>query len=816
MLPNSAVKLSEITGGYFKSLTFGEQPISKVFTDTRKIYADPNAVFVALKGPNYDGHNFLLTAYKKGLRQFIVQQFSDELPEDAAQLKVKDSLFALHQWAVFVRKQFFGTVIGVTGSNGKTMFKEWLATLVEEELPIFKNPKSYNSQLGVPLSILPLNINSAMAVFEAGISTTGEMERLERLIRPKIGVFTHLGSAHDEGFESRQQKFEEKLKLFQNAKTLILPDTIWTEFQEHIEAKLPETKIIRVGKTMDSDYRVITQTQGDQTQLVIRNPEEFIFKIPFTDTGSVQNLLLVIVCYLQLKLPIQGLQKRLDLLRAIPMRQQFSRTHTNAIIINDSYSLDWESLEIALDFLDKQAVDRKKVLIISDFPDQGNKEAAFDQLKTQIEARGLEKVYCVGPDFHAYQPIEGAVYFQSTEEFIHQLPQYNFEERAVLIKGARKFQLEKLALALQSQRHQTILEINLSAILRNFESLRLQLQPKTKIMAMVKAAAYGGGHTEVANILESQGVDYIGVAFTQEGRRLREAGIKCPILVLNPWMDEADEIIQNQLTPAIYRLENLQHLNELAKKSGKKVPVHLKLETGMNRLGFEKEEFKEILPQIQALTFIEVEGIYSHLAAADESNFDAFTQEQVSIFTETADFLESSLNKKLLKHLANTAGTLRFKSAHFDMVRLGIGLYGYNPTKCDPQLELAMQLKSTVSQIKTLKIGQSAGYSRKFIADKETRIAIIPLGYADGLPRSSGNYQFKVLFPDLGFAPIVGNVCMDMCMIDIGELPVKEGDTVVIFGPEHPIETLATANNTIPYEILARISERVKRVYFED
>ncbi|TXC78996.1 bifunctional UDP-N-acetylmuramoyl-tripeptide:D-alanyl-D-alanine ligase/alanine racemase [Luteibaculum oceani] len=816
MFPIASNKLKEITGGFWYQESEPEIQITTVFTDTRKIYSDPSAIYIALEGPNYNGHAFVKEAYNKGIRLFIVSEIRDEFPQGAHYLRVKDTLFALHQWAVYTRNNFHSKVIGVTGSNGKTMFKEWFAAITEEELPLFRNPKSFNSQVGVPLSILPLDNSYALGVFEAGISKPGEMEKLERLIKPHIGVFTHLGSAHDEGFQNREEKFREKIQLFKNSSSLILPTHLSLEYQDIIKEEIPECEIITVGSEMESTFRITTQIQANQAQVVFHAPEEYIFKIPFSDKGSVLNCTLAIVCYLRLKLPVNKLQERLSTLRSIPMRQQYSRTLGNAIIINDAYSLDVESLQIALEFLDQQAGEREKCLIISDFAEPLHKVEQYARLVELVKNRGIQNFIGIGPDLFQSQPVKSGKYYPSTKEFLHQLQSQNFNNQAVLVKGGRKFQLEKVVQALQTQRHQTTLEINLSAIVRNYNALRLKLSPNTKIMAMVKAAGYGGGIVEVGNMLKNNGVDYIGVAFTQEGIALRKAGIQLPILVLNPWLDEAEDLIEFELIPSIYRMQSLFQLDEVAKSLKKDVTVHLKLETGMNRLGMQASDVVECAEEFKRLNHVRVKGIYSHLAAADEEDFNDFTREQVEIFNRTAKQLESILGYRLTKHIANTAGALRFPEAHFDMVRFGIGLYGYNPTRTELKLELAMQFKSSLSQIKILKKGESAGYSRKYVADKETRIGILPVGYADGLPRSSGNQNFSVLFPEKGYAPIIGNVCMDMCMIDLGDLDVSEGDVAVIFGHQYPISILANANHTIAYEILCRISDRVKRVYYED
>lgn len=818
MLPEQAKTLSEITGGvYYQQKPFPESPVSKIFTDSRKIYGDEHALFVALKGPNYDGHAFIKTAYDKGIRLFLVEQFQEDLPNDARQLKVANTLHALHQWAVQVRKQFFGKVIAVTGSNGKTMFKEWLSTLLEDEIPVYKNPKSYNSQLGVPLSLIPLNNQSAVAILEAGISTVGEMEKLARLIKPKIGVFTHLGSAHDEGFSSREEKLSEKLKLFKEAQELILPERLYRDYQEQISSELPNVKLYTVGSGMEADYRVLVQRQEQATQIVWQHPKEAIFQIPFTDESSINNLLLVIATYMHLGLSTQKLQQYLQHLRPIPMRLQYSLTHGNSLIINDSYSLDIESLSVALDFLDKQAGEREKVLILSPFPGQENTEdPRFHYLLEQIAARNISKVFFLSKELDAAQQHSQIQVLQGIDAFLDILPSLELSNKAILVKGARSYTLEKVVQALQSHRHQTTLEINLSAIQRNYEAMRAHLQPNTKIMSMVKAAAYGGGQIEVANILQKQGTDYIGVAFTKEGIDLRKAGISCPILVLNPWMDEAEQLLQYNLSPALYRRESLLHFEEAARAAKKDISVHIKLETGMHRLGFKQAELPDLLELLQELRYVKVAGLYSHLAAADDADYDSFTQAQISQFKQMAQQLEPACDKKTLRHICNTAGALRFPEGQFDMVRLGIGLYGYNPGKFGPSLELAMQFKSSISQIKTLEQGQSVGYARSYIAEKNTRIGIVPVGYADGLPRSSGNGRFSVLLPDHGLAPIIGNVCMDMCMIDLSSYEVSEGQPVIIFNNQHPIENLASANNTIPYEILSRISQRVKRIYYED
>ncbi len=816
MVPQQARDLSNILNGTFIHGDFGNQPIGVVFTDSRKVYEAENALFIAIKGPYYNGHHFIQHCYTLGIRKFLVSEAVPNLPEDAVCLRVDNTTVALQQWATYARQQFKDTVIGITGSNGKTMVKEWLAAMLEDELPVCKSPKSYNSQVGVPLSVLPLNANHALGIFEAGISKPGEMAVLQQIIQPKIGIFTHLGSAHDDGFSDRQEKLREKLLLFKAAKTLICPFDIFNAYRPEFEASLPDTEIVTVGQEVAADYSVNIVPQENHSQIVFRTPEEEIFEVPFSDASSNRNITLALAVYMHLNLPKKNLQHRLNLLRAIPMRQEFCRTKNDTVIINDSYSLDWESLQLSLDFLEKQAGERQRTLILSDFPQMNATQSLYRRLQELCTQRNIDHFIGVGPEMNRLQPVRQGVYFRDTDSCLRQLEDLDTKHQAILVKGARKFQLERVFRSLQTQHHRTVLEVNLSAMVRNFNTLKYKLQPGVQTMVMVKAAAYGGGTVEVANMLEKHGADSIGVAYVQEGIALRQSGISKPILVLNPSAEEYPSLFTYQLTPTVYQENTLHELEAMAKHRQEQIAVHLKLDTGMNRLGFDMMQLLSAGEKIKQWPHVRITGIYSHFAAADDAQFDVFSKEQLELFIQASSDLETILGYETTKHIANTAAILRFPNSHLNMVRMGIGLYGHNPTEEKTKLELALTLKTRLSQIRTIAPGASVGYGRKFVATETTKIGTLPIGYADGLPRNSAVGNYKVWLPNLGYAPVLGHVCMDMCMVDLTGMDAKVGDSAIIFGENHGIEELANANQTIPYEILSRISERVKRVYYED
>lgn len=773
--------------------------IENLLLDSRKIFAPGSSLFFALQGTRRDGHQFLADLYKRGVMNFVVDRQLDinEYP-GANFLKVNDSLEALQLLAAHHRQQFSIPVIGITGSNGKTIVKEWLYQLLHQEYTIVRSPKSYNSQIGVPLSVWQMNKQHTLAIFEAGISRPGEMEKLQKIIQPTIGVLTNIGEAHSEGFASLQEKEAEKRKLFKNA---VLPEQLLVK---EIKRQRGHT-IIRAGSA------------GQEYQL----------QIPFADDASVQNAITCWQVMLHLEYRQEIIQQRMLLLTPVNMRLELKKGVNHCSIINDSYSADISSLEIALNFLDQQAGSNKKTVILSDFLQSSIiDELLYRQIMESLVKHKVNRLIGIGDkittqlnaNFPKGHSDIDFILFRTTDEFIHQFRASHFKEEVILVKGARVFAFEKIVQLLELKVHQTVLEINLSAIVHNLKEYQRRLKPSTKIMAMVKAFAYGSGGAEIAGILQYHKVDYLGVAYADEGVELRKAGITLPIMVMNPEENAFDAIVEYNLQPEIYSFELLQSFDHFLQQEGlQQYPVHLEIETGMNRLGFAAEDTKELADYLLSCPSFRVETVFSHLAASEEKANDEFTLTQYSVFNRATSELEQKLGYSFIKHIANSAAAVRHPDLQLDMVRLGIGLYGVDSAVSGLlNLQTVATLKSTIAQLKHLKKGDTVSYNRKGRVEREVLIATIRMGYADGFPRRLGNGIGKVLVRGK-LVPVIGTVCMDMFMADVTDVPgVKEGDDVLIFGESLPVQSVAQWAETIPYEIMTGISQRVKRVYFEE
>lgn len=773
--------------------------IENLLLDSRKIFAPASSLFFALKGPRRDGHQFIADLYKRGVMNFVVDRQMEirEYPE-ANFLKVNDSLEALQLLAAHHRRQFSIPVIGITGSNGKTIVKEWLYQLLHQDYTIVRSPKSYNSQIGVPLSIWQMNKQHTLAIFEAGISRPGEMEKLQKIIQPTIGVLTNIGEAHSEGFTSLQEKETEKKKLFKDA---VLPEQL----------RVKEIK-------RQNEYSVITAGSAGQ---------EHQLQIPFTDDASVQNAITCWQVMLHLGYRQEVVQERMLLLTPVNMRLELKKGINHCSIINDSYSADISSLEIALNFLDQQAGSNKKTVILSDFLQSSiADELLYRQVMESLVKHKVNRLIGIGEKvtkqlndqfYRGHNDID-IILFRTTDEFIHQFRSSQFKEEVILVKGARVFAFEKIVQLLEQKVHQTVLEINLSAIVHNLKAYQRRLKPTTKIMAMVKAFAYGSGGAEIAGILQYHKVDYLGVAYADEGVELRKAGITLPIMVMNPEENAFDAIVEYNLQPEIYSFELLQSFDYFLQQQGlQQYPVHLEIETGMNRLGFAPGDIGKLADYLLSSPSFRVETVFSHLAASEEKANDDFTLTQYSVFNRATSALEKKLGYSFIKHIANSAAAVRHLGLQLDMVRLGIGLYGVDSAASGSlNLQTVATLKSTIAQLKHLKKGDTVSYNRKGRVERETLIATIRMGYADGFPRRLGNGVGKVLVRGQ-LVPVIGTVCMDMFMADVTDVPgVKEGDDVLIFGESLAVQLVAQWAETIPYEIMTGISQRVKRVYFEE
>lgn len=773
--------------------------IENLLLDSRKVFAPASSLFFALRGPRRDGHQFIADLFKRGVMNFVVDRQMEirDYPE-ANFLKVHDSLEALQLLAAHHRRQFSIPVIGITGSNGKTIVKEWLYQLLHQDYTIVRSPKSYNSQIGVPLSVWQMNKQHTLAIFEAGISRPGEMEKLQKIIQPTIGVLTNIGEAHSEGFSSLQEKETDKRKLFKNA-------------------VLPEQLLVKEIKRQN-EYTIITTGSAGQ---------EYRLQIPFTDDASVLNAITCWQVMLHLGHRQEVVQERMLLLTPVNMRLELKKGINHCSIINDSYSADISSLEIALNFLDQQAGVSKRTVILSDFLQSSiADDLLYRQVIESLVKHKVNRLIGIGDKIttqlnanfpNGHNDID-FVLFRTTDEFIHQFRSSHFKEEAILVKGARVFAFEKIVQLLELKVHQTVLEINLSAIVHNLKEYQRRLKPSTKIMAMVKAFAYGSGGAEIAGILQYHKVDYLGVAYADEGVELRKAGIVLPIMVMNPEENAFDAIVEYNLQPEIYSFELLQSFDLFLQQEGlQQYPVHLEIETGMNRLGFAAGDTEKLADYLLSCPSFRVETVFSHLAASEEKANDDFTLTQYSVFNKATTKLEGKLGYSFIKHIANSAAAVRHPDLQLDMVRLGIGLYGIDSAVSGSlNLQTVATLKSTVAQLKYLKKGDSVSYNRKGRVQSDALIATVRIGYADGFPRRLGNGIGKVMVRGK-MVPVIGTVCMDMFMADVTDVPaVIEGDDVIIFGEPLPVQSVAEWAGTIPYEIMTGVSQRVKRVYFEE
>lgn len=814
-------KINEVIGGKIYGNTFSDF-IEWVSVDSRSSQHSNQTLFFALVGNRHDGHQYLEELGKKGVRCFVVSQLPQVLLDDFTYLWVPDTLEAFQKLAAYYRSLFNFPVIAITGSNGKTIVKEWLNFLLSPEYSIIRSPKSYNSQTGVPLSVFQINEFHNLGIFEAGISTVSEMEKLELILKPNIGILTNIGSAHNEGFESVKQKISEKLKLFAHCNTLIykkdeLVDEIIPSQFNHKNIQLLSWSFQDVG----ADIQVKTITVHlKETQITATYLGNFFqFTIPFQDQASIENAVSCLGLMLHLNYTEQDIQSRMQDLFPVNMRLQIKPGINNCLLIDDSYSCDYQSLTIALDFLEHQKQHQNKTVILSDIKQSGlPDEVLYPSIFQLLIKNNIQKVMVVGSVISEYAKFYPKVIcFPNTLVLVSQIDELNLEDETILIKGARDFGFEQIVKALEYRKHETVLEVNLNAITHNLNYYRSKLKPGVKIMAMIKAFGYGSGGYELAKLLSYHHVDYLGVAFADEGISLRNSGIQTPIMVLNPEISSFYSIIQNQLEPEIYSIRGLKAFLQVAKELGvKDYPIHLKLDTGMHRLGLEKIHLSELIPLIKNNSSIKIQSILSHLAASDDVSFQEFTLEQLALFEEMSQVIIKELPNYPIRHIANTSGISNYPQAQYDMVRLGIGLYGVsNDSEENHLLQSVSTLKSVISQIKIIPPQDSVGYSRKFIAKETTSIATIPIGYADGISRTLSNGVGYVLVSGKP-AYIVGNVCMDMIMVNVTGIDCKEGDEVIIFGEQPSVTEIAQKLQTIPYEILTGISHRVKRIFYRD
>ncbi len=784
----------------------------QLLTDSRTITDPVNSIFFALRTKFNDGHLYIPELIQKGVHSFVVDA-AYPVPADTGNhfLVVPDVKRALQSLASKHRKSFELPIIGITGSNGKTIVKEWLLQLLSPFKHICYSPKSYNSQVGVPLSVWQLKKEHELGIFEAGISTINEMDNLEQIIRPEIGILTHLGTAHNEGFLNFEQKIDEKLKLFKHAKIVLMA------YEPDIASRL-HSKVLSFGTMQaEADLNILkkeARPSGTQITATYKG-RDIEFYIPFTDEASIENACLCCLCALYLDCFNPQLFSKL---LPVSMRLELKKGIHNCLIVNDSYSNDLHSLGAALSFLKQQSIHPKTTVILSDIEESGlDKQELATQIRRMLAEKQVSRLVAIGPSLGASQNIlkDGieTVFFEDTDTFLAHFYTHRFQDETILVKGARKFHFERITSKLEQLSHGTVLEINLSAALHNLNTIKERLNPGVKVMAMVKAFAYGSGSYEMAKLVQDK-VDYLAVAYSDEGVALRQHGIHVPIMVMNTDEDAFEQLSAFNLEPVVFSIPQLQAIS--SRMGLETLNIHIEIDTGMHRLGFKPEDVSALGDVIKNTPRLHVASIFSHFSGSDEKQFDDFTARQFDLFTKASAEIEKQLGYSTLKHISNTAATLRFRQDNLDMVRIGIGLYGIDPTgQYNELLEPVFTLKTTISQIKDIAANESVGYARKALSDHSRRIAILALGYADGLNRalSNGTGGFEI---NGQYAPIVGNVCMDMCMVDVSGLACAEGDEAILFGRDRPIQEVAKQLNTIPYEVLTSISQRVKRVYVSE
>jgi len=810
-------------------------PIAVLATDSRNIEQPERALFIPLRTHLRDGHTYLVDAWHKGVRNFLLSEAMDiSQLRDSNIIQVRDTMTALHAIAAANRKQYHIPVIGITGSNGKTVVKEWLYQLLGAAYNIVRSPKSYNSQVGVPLSVWLMEPEHQLAIFEAGISQPGEMERLERVIYPTMGVFTNIGEAHSEGFMNTRQKINEKLLLFRHARQLVYCidhaelNQCMIQYMHQVRgagrSQEPLTLMTWSAK-QEADLRITQVSRyGPRTTIMaLYKGKEVSITIPFTDDASLENAMHCWCVMLLLGRSAAYIKEQMLQLQQVSMRLELRQGINDSTIINDAYNSDLTSLQLALNYLDQQKQHKQHTVIMSDLLQIGRPDI-YDEIAASIGRHGIQRFIGIGPalyknksTFRKNKKLR-SIFFKSTDDFLKHFHMLTFDKEAILLKGARVFAFEQIAMLLETKVHQTVMSIDLQAMTHNLNVFREELKPGVKTMAMVKAFAYGSGSYEIANLLQYSGVDYLTVAYTDEGVALRKAGIKMPIMVMSPDATSFDRMIAWKLEPELFSFRSLEAFTAIAQTlQVKQYPVHIKLDTGMHRLGFVPGELAELASRIGGNPAIKVASIFSHLAASDDAKEDRFTMQQGRLFEEMSYELMQALPYKPLRHLCNSGGIVRHPALHYDMVRLGIGLYGVDSShRLLGRLKQISTLRTSIAQIHDVPAGDNIGYGHHTIAVHDMRIATICIGYADGYPRSLGNGHGHVLVHGHK-AKTVGSICMDMCMVDITLIPdAKEGDEVIVFGRGLPVTQLARWANTIPYEIMTNISQRVKRVYVNE
>ena len=830
MISYTPDEICAIVGGQLTGSEIAPNRVIRFLSfDSRTILSGKETLFFALKSDRNDGHNFIQDAIDKEVCLFVVEKMpslSDQPKTGLNLILVKNSLEALQSLAAFHRRRFSYPVLGITGSNGKTIVKEWMSELLSPSLKIVRSPRSYNSQIGNPLSVWLMDDRFDLAIFEAGISSPREMEKLEMILAPDHGIFTHLGKAHLENFASIEELVSEKVKLFVNCSLIVYCKDF--SFLNRAIGKILFKKNPRLFRWSfsepDVDLQITDRIKSLDSTFIKGVFQSVIVSItiPFTDDASIENAIHCWAYLLANNCDIELYKDRFLKLSPIAMRLEMKKGINGCIIINDTYNSDTASLINALDFIEQQSENRRKkcTVILSDILQSGeNPQNLYHEIADYIQLHHINRLIGIGNEISRFTElftVPVKQFFPSCDEFMLHFNEADFNQEVVLLKGARPFRFDRISDLLQEKAHQTIMEIDLDAMVHNLNFYRQKLNPTTKVMAMVKAFSYGTGSIEVAKILQYRRIDYLAVAIADEGVELRNCGIEVPIVVMNPEEHSFGAMIDNRLEPNIYRFELLRKFDEALRRSAvNNFPVHLKLDTGMKRLGFDNiDEMRSVADFIMTNDTMFVRSVFSHLAVSDDPENDSFTRNQFTKFLAWCNIFTSVFDYKILRHILNSSGIERFPEMELDMVRLGIGLYGVSPNY-QKDLRNVATLKTTISQIRSIVVGETIGYGRRGIAEKEMRIAVLPIGYADGLNRRLSNGTGKVLINGF-YAPFTGTICMDMCMVDITDIDAHEGDRAIVFGEDLPVSEVAAALGTISYEVLTSVGQRVKRVYFKE
>lgn len=804
-----------------------ESNVRWILTDSRSLCFPEETLFFAIRSGRNDGHKYIADLYRRGVRNFVVEELPQNWSEEyheANFLKVPFALEALQRLAERHRDEFNIPVVGITGSNGKTVVKEWLYQLLSPSMAVTRSPRSYNSQIGVPLSVWLLNEQSEVGVFEAGISQPGEMDALRDIIQPTVGVLTNLGAAHQENFKSMEDKCHEKLKLFHDSKAIVYPydDEIVRKCVESYEYKGEQIAWSMKDSSVKMFVKSVDKKDTQTTISYVFNGKEASYTLPFIDEASIANSITCAAVALHLGLTTDEIAQRMPAIEPVAMRLEVKQGQHGCTLINDSYNSDVNSLDIALDFMNRRPdhEGRRRTLILSDIYQSGEDGATlYKEVSDLAVKRGVEKFIGIGPEISRYAneiQIKEKYFFNDCNAFIESNVFGSLRNEVILLKGSRKFSFDKLTELLEQKVHETILEVNLNAVVKNLNYYRSFMKPTTKLVCMVKADAYGAGAVEVAKTLQDHRVDYLAVAVADEGVTLRKNGITCNIMIMNPEMTSFKTMFDYKLEPEVYSFRLLDALVKAAQKEGiTGYPVHIKLDTGMHRLGFDPRcDMDELISRLKHQNAIIPRSVFSHFVGSDSDDFDNFSAMQFKLFDEGSKKLQSAFSHKILRHMDNSAGIEHFPERQMDMCRLGLGLYGID-SRDNSILNTVSTLKSTILQIHHVPKDETVGYSRKGVLTRDSVIGAIPIGYADGLNRRLGCGHCYCLVNGQK-APYVGNICMDVAMIDLTGIDCKEGDTVEIFGEHLPVTVLSDVLGTIPYEVLTSISNRVKRVYYQD